>query len=234
MSLRLHAKRTARNLAKALVLNYGQYMQYSAKIDRINRRPLFHDFVKKTQKNSNIPSFSSREAMWQFIIDESPAAIDFLEFGVHEGHSILYFARQNRSINSRFFGFDTFTGLPEDWHRDFRRGCFDTGGRVPQTDDSRVRFVTGLFQETLPEFLSGFKTENRIIVNIDCDLYSSTLYCLTRLDAILPKGTILIFDEFGDVQHEFRAVDDYTSSYRREFKVICAHSNFYTMAVELL
>lgn len=231
MSLRHHAKRTGRVLSHAFVVNYGRYMQYSKMIDRMNRRPLLHGF---RQRNSDVPSFPTREAMWSFIANRFPGAIDYLEFGVHQGHSILHFANQNKSTDSRFFGFDTFTGLPEDWNNDYKRGHFDTGGRMPKTDDPRVRFIVGLFQDTLPRFVSDFKTGNRIIVNIDCDLYSSSLYCLTKLDSVLPKGATLIFDEFGEVLHEFRAVQDYLSSYRRETKVICSHDGFYTIAVELL
>ena len=205
-------------------------MPYSPIIDRINRRPLLHRF---RQDNSNVPSFPSREAMWSYIASRSAGAIDYLEFGVHQGHSILHFAKQNNAADSRFFGFDTFTGLPEDWNSDFRQGHFDTGGHTPQTSDPRVKFIVGLFQQTLPEFIAEFRPRNKIIVNIDCDLYSSALYCLTRLDPILPQGAILIFDEFGEVLHEFRAAIDYISSYRRDFKVICSHDNFYTIAVEL-
>lgn len=206
-------------------------MPYSALIDKVNRQPLFGGF---RQKNSNVPSFSSREKMWSFVARRAPGAIDYLEFGVHRGHSIFYFASQNRSTRSRFFGFDCFTGLPEDWNNDYKRGHFDTGGRVPETTDPRISFVVGLFQATLPKFLSQFKTNNRIIVNIDCDLYSSALYCLTKLDPILPRGTIIIFDEFGSVLHEFRAAHDYLASYRREFRVICSHDDFYTIGGELL
>ena len=231
MSLRQHARRTKRTLANAFIANYGRYMQYSKIIDKINRRPLLHSF---TEKNSNVTSFPTREAMWSFIASRAPAAIDYLEFGVHQGHSILYFAEQNSSINSRFFGFDCFSGLPEDWNSNYKRGHFDTGGRLPKTVDSRVEFVVGMFHETLPEFISNFKTDNKIVVHLDCDLYSSALYCLTKLDAILPTGTVLIFDEFGDVLHEFRALNDYISSYRREVKVICSHDDFFTIAVELL
>jgi len=172
--------------------------------------------------------------MWSFIASRAPAAIDYLEFGVHQGHSILYFAEQNSSTNSRFFGFDCFTGLPEDWNSNYKRGHFDTGGRMPKAVDSRVEFVVGMFQETLPKFILNFKTDNKIVVHLDCDLYSSALYCLTKLDAVLPTGTVLIFDEFGDVLHEFRALNDYISSYRREVKVICSHDDFFTIAVELL
>jgi hypothetical protein len=70
-----------------------------------------------------------------------------------------------------------------------------------------------------------------LIVHNDSDLYSSTLFCLTTLDRIIAPGTIVIFDEFGDVMHEFRALQDYLASYRREVEVLCSHDNFFTMAV---
>jgi O-methyltransferase len=206
-------------------------MPYSATLDKLNRQPLLSAF---RQNNSHAPSFPSREKMWSFIANRFPGAIDYLEFGVHQGYSIQYFASQNRLANSRFFGFDCFTGLPEDWNSDYKLGHFDTGGRIPEIADSRVGFVAGLFQQTLPEFVSAFKTDNGIIVNIDCDLYSSALYCLTKLDPALTRGSVLIFDEFGSILHEFRAAHDYISSYRRDFKVICSHDNFYTTAIELL
>jgi O-methyltransferase len=231
MSLLQRTMRTKRRLANTFIYNYARCMPYSAIVDKLNRQPLLGRF---RQKHLQAPSFSSREAMWSFIANRVSGPIDYLEFGVHQGHSILYFANQNRSANSRFFGFDCFTGLPEDWNNDYRRGHFDTGGRIPVTDDSRVGFVVGMFQETLPKFVAQFKSDNSLIVNIDCDLYSSALYCLTKLDAVLPKGTTIIFDEFGSVLHEFRAAHDYVASYKRQFNVICSHDNFYTIAVELL
>jgi O-methyltransferase len=230
MSLRQSARSTRRFLVHRFIVNYGRYMSYSKWIDRVNRRPLFHRFA---EKNFNVPSFPTREAMWSFVASRRPMAIDYLEFGVHQGHSIFHFAGENKSSNSRFFGFDTFTGLPEDWNGDFRRGHFDMAGQPPRTGDARVEFVVGSFQETLPKFVANFRTGNPIIVHLDCDLYSSALYCLTKLDTFLPPGTILIFDEFGDVQHEFRAVHDYLSSYRGEVSVLCSHDDFFAIAVEL-
>jgi O-methyltransferase len=230
MSLLQQAKRTKGLVANALKYNYGRCMPYSAVFDKINRQPLLVSF---RQENANVPCFLSREEMWSFVAGRSPGPIDYLEFGVHRGHSLRHFAGQNKSPASRFFGFDCFTGLPEEWNGDYKQGHFDTGGRVPEIADSRVRFVVGLFQDTLPKFVAEFKSSNKIVVNIDCDLYSSALYCLTKLDAVLPRGTVIIFDEFGSVLHEFRAVHDYLASYRRELKVICSHDNFYTIAGEL-
>lgn len=163
MSFFAQAKRNRHALANALKHAYGRCMRYSATVDKVNRQPLLGNFRRQ---NSNVPAFSSREKMWSFIASRSPGAIDYLEFGVHRGHSILYFANQNRSPDSRVFGFDCFTGLPEDWNSNYRSGHFDTGGRRPETSDSRVSFVVGLFQETLPKFLAEFKNDRRIIVNI--------------------------------------------------------------------
>ena len=215
-------------LGKTLYARYGRHARYSRKVDRLNRMPLLSTFVRE---HANGPSFPTREAMWDYLAEKTAGRIDYLEFGVHEGRSILHWARRNTDAVSRFVGFDTFTGLPEDWSQSYPRGHFDTGGRLPATDDARVRFVEGLFQDTLPAFLDGFRPRSRLIVHNDSDLYTSTLFCLTTLDRIIAPGTIIIFDEFGDVMHEFRALQDYLASYRRKVEVLCSHDNFFTIAV---
>ena len=64
MSLRQSARSTRRFLVHRFIVNYGRYMSYSKWIDRVNRRPLFHRFA---EKNFNVPSFPTREAMWSFV-----------------------------------------------------------------------------------------------------------------------------------------------------------------------
>lgn len=157
------------------------------------------------------------------VLDSEP--IDFLEFGVYKGTSLFSWAAINNNEKSRFFGFDSFEGLPEDWfhaRRTVRKGHFDTSGRVPETSDSRIRFVKGLFQETLPSFLRTFTPHNRLVIHNDSDLYSSTLYCLTQLDPILTPASVLIFDELFSATHEFRALLDYVQAYRRDYTVLAA------------
>jgi hypothetical protein len=97
-------------------------------------------------------------------------AIDFLEFGVCTGHSIRFWSQINRDPQSRFIGFDSFEGLPEDWTRNYPKGSLDVGGAVPQIDDERVSFVKGWFQNTLPGFLNGFTPRSRLVVHSDSDL----------------------------------------------------------------
>lgn len=78
--------------------------------------------------------------------------------------------------------------------------------------DGAVFFHKGLFSETLGPFLKevdpnvdGFTA----YVNVDCDLYSSTLDILENLHGRIVPGTIVIFDEYIGHQtwrqDEFRA-----------------------------
>ena len=94
-------------------------------------------------------------------------AIDFLEFGVYTGHSIRFWSEMNRDPQSRFIGFDSFEGLPEDWLGNYTKGTFDVGGAVPQIEDERVSFVKGWYQNTLPGFLKGFTPRSRLVVHND-------------------------------------------------------------------
>ena len=73
-----------------------------------------------------------------------------------------------------------------------------------------------------------------LIVHLDADLYSSTLYVLTQLDRCLVPGTILIFDEFSQVTGEFKAWRDYTTAYGRRGRVLGHAGTFYEhVAIEV-
>ena len=165
------------------------------------------------------------------IIQNKP--IIYLEFGVWKGQSIKNMAEKNNNPESIFIGFDTFTGLPEDWSKQYPKGTFDVDGTTPIIADKRVFFYKGLFQETLPKFLKlkseedgqicldRKKLQNSILVlNIDADLYSSALYVLTMLNEVIKPGTIIRFDEFGILTDECMAFRDYVRSYYRDFEII--------------
>ena len=87
--------------------------------------------------------------MYRYLHDEiiKGTAIDYLEFGVYQGESIKFWTSINKASQSRFFGFDSFEGLPEDWRDGQPRGHFDTRGSTPIIDDGRVRFCQGLVHQ---------------------------------------------------------------------------------------
>jgi hypothetical protein len=172
--------------------------------------------------------------LYRFVFDSEglTGPIDYLEFGVGKGRWFRWWVENNRDPESRFVGFDTFTGLPEAWGG-YGRGAFSTEGETPKIDDPRCRFESGLFQETLGPFLEKTAPRNRIVAHLDADLYSSTLFALTSLAPRLKRGDILLFDEFGVPMHEFRAFMDFLSAYPFDYEVLGAVNNYLHVAAKL-
>jgi Macrocin-O-methyltransferase (TylF) len=159
------------------------------------------------------PAFPRREQLWSECIERASgrqARLTYLEFGVHEGYSIRFFANLNTCPESVFIGLDSFEGLPEDWGGSHPRGTFDTQGRIPQIDDPRVRFIKGWFQDTWDALSRQLDGCGHLVVHYDADLYSSTLFALSKIDT-LQRDYLAVFDEFtGD---EARALHNYLQSY---------------------
>ncbi len=189
----------------------------------------FHD------RDSPGHAYEKRYGLYEHLLrhHDLDGPIDYLEFGVGKGHSFRWWREHNRHRDSRLFGFDTFTGLPESFGS-MASGTFDTGGRPPDVNDERCTFVAGLFQDTLPGFLDGYERAPRLVVHLDADLYSSTLYALTRLAPRLREGDILVFDEFGVPTHEYRAFRDFAAAYRVRVEVLGAVNNHLQVAMRVV
>ena len=185
--------------------------------------------VKWSKEYTTENIFKERFELYEYVNSSilNSDRINFLEFGVFQGESLFKWSYINENNDSRFYGFDSFAGLPETWDAalgSLPKGSFDLRGRIPETNDKRIQFIKGLFQDTLRSFLNNFTPDGRLVIHIDCDIYSSTLYCLTMLDEILVKDSILIFDEFFCSSNEFQAFFDYSMAYRREYNVLAAVS----------
>jgi hypothetical protein len=205
--------------AKAFPWHFGM-------LDWVNRNALVHLWI--AEQRGRIPRFEGLHDFHRHVHDEvsGGTAIDFLEFGVGAGHRIRFWSQLNHDPQSRFIGFDSFEGLPEDWTRNYPKGALDMGGVVPQIDDERVRFVKGWFQETLPRFLTEFTPRSRLVIHNDSDLYSSTLFTLANLNTLLVPGTVVIFDDFSMATHVFRAFADYKSAFWRSAHPVAMTSDY--------
>src|SRR6202030_3461768 len=94
--------------------------------------------------------------------------------------------------------------------------------------DPRVQFVTGWFQDSLPRFLQTFEPQRPLVIHLDADLYSSTLFVLTSLAPHLVPGTVLVFDEFSSTStSEFRAFMDYASAFRCRYRLVAHCGPYY-------
>ncbi len=186
----------------------------------------FNDFFKFKR------DYNNREKLYEFVIESQnlkTKPIDYLEFGVCGGNSFFWWMENQGNLNSRFYGFDTFEGLPENWGIGFKKG--DMAADIPLLNDSRGKFYKGLFQETLPGFLSEIKENtNTKVIHMDADLFSSTLYALTAMAPLMKVGDIILFDEFNVPNHEYFAYTCFTDSYYIKTKLIGAVNNYYQTA----
>jgi hypothetical protein len=195
--------------------------------DRLNANVQFRQSVRTLQ---GTPRFQQRQAMYEWIHREhvSGTPLTYLEFGVYQGASLRQWCAIDGDPESRFFGFDSFAGLPEDWTADKPAGTFSTA--VPVIGDARCKLVTGLFNDTLYTFLADFHLRGRLVVHIDCDLYSSALFCLMALDRWLVPGAIVVFDEFYDLQNEFAAYRDWSRAARKQCEGVASTPEYRQVA----
>lgn len=176
-----------------------------------------------------------REQLYkQVILDQhlEGQPIDYLEFGVASGGSFFWWLRENNHPDSRFYGFDTFEGLPEDWGLGFRKGDMSSG--MPELNDQRAVFIKGLFQDSLPPFLREYKNPGRKkIIHLDADLFSSTLFALASLSPFLKPGDILLFDEFNVPNHEYFAFKIFSESFYIRTRLLGAVNNYHQVALRI-
>jgi hypothetical protein len=196
-------------------------------------------FVHRNKKIEYCDFYSSkfvyqkREEMFKYIIEkEKIDEVDYLEFGVSKGGSFRWWANELKHPNCRFEGFDTFSGLPEDWGP-FKAGDMSNGNEPPVMDDDRCTFHQGLFQQTLIPFLADYKVGKRKVIHMDADLYTATLYVLTLITPYLKEGDIILFDEFNVPMHEYKAFTEWANSFYIKYEVIGTVNNFYQLAVKI-
>lgn len=204
---------------------------------QIYRKKHFHEELMNRCAEAYCMDFdySKRNHFYKFVHDQfiKGEPIDYLEFGVAGGESMRCWVDVNKSPHSRFYGFDSFEGLPEDWN--CPKGTFTQGGNAPDIGDDRVTFINGLFQDTLDAFSKQYAPENRLVMHMDADLYSSTLYALMNFDRHIENGTIIFFDEFTarSCTDEFAAMQDYCEACYRDYKIIATRSDHVKLAVEI-
>lgn len=204
------------------------YLSRLSKWANAQKGVAYNDFLSKWDYNKRYP-------MYKWVIEQEKLTepVNYLEFGVAAGYSFNWFMTENRHPDSRFYGFDTFDGLPEDWGP-FKKGSFSNDNKMPEVIDDRGQYFKGLFQQTLPGFLQNFDNSRRKVIMMDADLWSATLYALTSLAPYLRKGDIIFFDEFVVPTHEFKAFSDFTQSHYIDLQLIATANNYYFAAFKVV
>jgi len=134
----------------------------------------------------------------------------YLEFGVRTGKSINFLSNKYPFI--KFYGFDSFFGLSEDWvgKESHPKNTFNLNG-IPPTVNNNVELVIGEIKDTLHEFIIN-KKKKIDFIHIDVDTYESTKLILNHVKTSLSKKAIIVFDELHNIsgwrQGEFRALEE--------------------------
>jgi hypothetical protein len=136
------------------------------------------------------------------------------------------------------YGFDTFSGLVEDWQVDdqivFKRGTFslseplaqrfirDTGvslhDGLPAALGRKVQFIRGSTYETLAPFLADRPAAPIRLFHMDLDTYESCLHALETCKDHFIEGSILVFDEYLVTNGEMRAFYEFQSQYELKWR----------------
>lgn len=208
------------------VWHFFAHMSDLSKWIHKNKKGNFNDFYTYTF------DYPKREKLYDYVIaqEKLDGPINYLEFGVSKGYSFRWWMAKLQHPENRFYGFDTFSGLPEDWGP-YKKGDMNNGNHPPVIDDTRHTFYQGLFQQTLIPFLANYSPDKRQIIHMDADLYSATLYVLTLMTPYIKKGDIIFFDEFNVPMHEFKAFKEWTEAFYINYRVLGGVNNFYQMAV---
>ncbi len=147
-----------------------------------------------------------------------------LEFGVFKGGTLRQL-RKDFDQSYSIYGFDSFTGLPEDWQgTKVKKEAFDLKGQIPKIEHTTI--FAGWFTDSIPEYKKV--AQPIALLHIDCDLYSSTIDILYGLKEYIKPGTVLVFDEWyynhEDIpenrQHEQKAFFEWAKEFDVKYKIV--------------
>lgn len=164
----------------------------------------------------SVQTLVSRYELYKMILNVPG---DIVECGVYQGNSFLWMAHlsvilEPYAINRRFVGFDTFEGFASiDETKDptdiSAKNFSDTSYEViseslraldlvrPVNRIKRFELVKGDIVETVPQYLKDNPGFTCSLLILDTDLYKPTLVALQNFIPHMPKGAIVVFDEFN-------------------------------------
>jgi len=138
---------------------------------------------------------------------------DYLEFGIFRGFNVWYTQALARALgikDMRFFGFDSFMGLPPvdgvDAGGAFHEGDFSAYKDEVEmflarfgVDWKKTYLIKGFFDQSLtPELKAKHALRRCSFCVVDCDLYSSATVVLKFVEPLLGDSSILLFDDWDD------------------------------------
>lgn len=188
---------------RALFLNRDRFGTLPSAVFRLTGTPQFGRRAKNIIRALN---------MLRFGIERDRGRLaQIAEFGVAKGEGFrqlvlltLHYCAAYKLPVPRFYGFDTFQGLPASddpsdvgtWGAGDYPGDEAALAQLLQGTGAgdKIQLVKGLFSQTLPTMGADFAPD---FLLVDCDYYTSTRDIFEFLKDRLESGSIVYFDDLG-------------------------------------
>ena len=164
----------------------------------------------------------------------------FIELGVFTGHTLSLINQNTENI--MVYGFDTFSGLPEDWVESngnilYNKNAFATS--LPENTGKNT-FIVGKVEDTLLDFLKE-KNQKIKFIHLDLDLYSASKYALNTIFDYLEDEAIIVIDDVYGLpsweEHSIKSLSECfdESKYEMEPVATCGWINGWaSMALKII
>lgn len=216
----------------------------------------YRDFISRTISDLRQAKIAGHPLLWEAAHLTPPASRQdsdelVLDLGVWIGWSTRLMAdASGRTV----YGFDTFSGLVEDWKADdqvvVKSGTFslteplarrlmpDTGvtlqDGLPAALGRRVEFIKGTTYETLAPFLAARPDTPIRFFHMDLDTYESCLHALETCRDRFVEGSIMVFDEYLVTNGEMLAFYEFQNKYGLEWRYRSWGLEIWEMNVEMV
>lgn len=183
-------------------------------LDRVRRVKKKFSSIENEFKPGDPRTLISTIQCMNWLIEKQGRELgDFMEFGIYRGFNVWFaqaYARTQQVTGIRYFGFDSFIGIPPvdgiDKGGAFHEGDFSAYRDEVETwltrfgvDWDRTKLISGFFDKSLHSGLySEYKLEKCSLCVVDCDLYSSTVPVLEFVRPLLKSGSVIYFDDWAD------------------------------------
>jgi hypothetical protein len=177
-----------------------------------------------TCENSRIGKLLNHLEIYNMILD-LPG--DVLEFGVYKGASIVRLLTFRNLLETEYsrkvIGFDIFGKFPEELSlesdKKFVKRFENEGGNGISKEELEMHLknkgftnfslIKGDILKTIPEYLKTNAALKISLLHIDVDVYEPTRMILESLWNRIVPGGILMLDDYGTVEGETEAVDEF-------------------------
>jgi len=215
----------------------------------------YREFITRSLEELRQLKIAGHPLLWEASQLSQPTRVSdelLLDLGVWIGWSTRLMAEASgRTV----YGFDTFSGLVEDWKVDdqivFKTGTFslteplaqrlmpDTGVSLdaeglPAPLGRDVQFIKGMTYETLAPFLASHADAPIRLFHMDLDTYESCLHALQACKDHFVEGSILVFDEYLVTNSEMRAFYEFQRQYNLEWRYRSWGLEIWEMNIEMV